>query len=384
MSDFNEFDFSGSTGAEIAKEASSAGDFEREVMFLSIKGDQASVQNGDNRVILRFVTDAKRQPWMGDRMSPFTLPWITVKQHSFLATRPRPPFLAEKARWPEKMGGGCRKDKVFAAKFNNQCILCDRGDKPSARTWALAIEREQVFENGQMVGIRDKTREVFDHDAEGNPIVLSEDNEGKKTYKMKTVPAWIVVNQGWKNFFGPLDGTSSYFGGVLGRDWLIQRQGTKADDTSYSFIGLDPQRIEGDFAEALGVAPGTNYDMGLVVQQQDGHAVPLMEVLYPDMPDLRRLVADRVSDNYIGRYFDPNWFPPDFDPSKAPQQGQQGQQGVQNGYQPTGGIQNAGQPQQPQTPTAPAPQGAAPGDGSTADNLAALRARIGGGQAASQ
>lgn len=370
MSDYTEFDFSGSTGAEVAKEASQAVDFQREIEFLSIKGDQKAVQNGTNRAVVRFVTENERRPWMGARMSPFTLPWITVKQH-YAPTRPKPPFANEKQRWPEKMNGVCRKDKIFAAKFPN-CLLCDAGHKPSSRTWALAIEREPVVSGGQIVGYQDKTREVFDTDAEGNLIVLKESGD-KKEYQMKTVPAWVVVNMGWKNFFGPLNGTASYYQSVLGRDFVIQRQGTGPDDTTYSFIALDATRIEGEFAEALGVADGAPYDMGLTIKtDEQGNNISLMEVLYPGMPDLRKIVSERVSESYYGRWFDPNWFPPDFDPSKAQQGAQQGQ--VQNGYTPTGGIQN-GQPSQPAAPVAPAPQGQ-PGGGTSSDALAALRARV--------
>lgn len=380
--DMDEFDFTGSMGAEVAKEANKGGgDFQREVMFLTLKADAASVAQGKDKAIVRLVTEYERKPWMGTATTPHSLPWITVKQH-YAQTKQKPPYAREGAQWPAKMYCVCRKDRVFAKKYGGACHVCDvLGVKASDRTWALGIEREQVVENGRIVGIRDKTREVLDFDDDGKPIVLREDSEGKKEYKKKVVPAWVILNFGWKNFFNALSGQAQYYQTILGRDYVIQRTGEGNNDTNYTFIGLDPITITGEWATSLGVAEGTPYDMGYVVGEIEGRSIPLSEVLYPDMPDLRRIVAERTSDDYYGRWFIPGWVPEGFDPN-AQKEGQQGvQSGVQQGYQP----QQQTAPAQPQAPATPDSASAPTGEsGPSMSALDALRARVQGGAPAQQ
>lgn len=377
MSMIDEFDFSANEGASVAKEANKGGDFQKEIEFLSLKGDEASINQGLDQAIIRLVTEYERKPWMTSNTAQ-SLPWITVKQH-YAPTKQRPAYAREGSRWPEKMYVGCRKDKVFSKKFNGQCLVCEQGHKPSDRTWALAIEREQIIENGRPVGMRDKTREVLVFGEDGKPIVVKEGPDGKKEYQKKIVPAWVVLNFGWKNFFNALSGQASYFQTIMGRDYVVKRTGSGNNDTNYTFIPLDPIKIEGQMATDLGVNQGTPYDMGYIVGTVDGRDVPLSELLYPDMPDLRKIISERVSDDYFGRWFTPGWVPEGFDPSAqgntggGQSQGVQG--GVQSGYQPTGGVQ------QPPAPTTPAPQqqGSA-GGAATTSALDALKARVQSGK----
>lgn len=369
MTDYNvdEFDFSAAEGATVAAESNKGGDFEREIMFLSLKADEASVRQGKHQAIIRLVTEHERKGWMVAN-TPQSLPWITVKQH-YAPTKQKPPYAKEESNWPAKWSAVCRKDRVFAKKYNDNCYLCDQKIKGGDRTWALAIEREQVIEGGKVVGIRDKTREVFDRDENGELIVLREDGDNKE-YQMKTVPAWLVLNFGWKNFFNALDGQAKYFGTILGRDYVVSRSGTGNNDTNYTFIGLDPITITGEWAQQLGVPEGTPYDMGHVVGEVEGRSIPLSEVLYPDMPDLRKIVAERTTDDYYGRWFVPGWLPEGFDPNKAQSGGGAVQGGIQTGYQP--------QPQQqqaPVTPDAPAQQGSE----MPMSALDTLKARVQGG-----
>lgn len=367
----DEFDFSGSTGAAVAKESNKGGDFQREVQFLALDASESGVSEGRDRGIFRFVTDHERKPWMdGFGNTKYNFAWITTTMH-YARTKQRPEYVKEGARWSEKMWAVCRKDKIFRAKYHDQCILHDQQQKASDRTWALAIEREQVIENGQIVGIRDKMREVLEFDADNKPIVLSQEGD-KKTYKKKWVPAWTVMNLGWKNFFSPLNGQASYFQTVLGRDFFITRQGMGPNDTVYSFIPLDPIQMGGEWAQQAGVPEGTVYDLGMVVgQAENGRPIPMMERLYPDMPDLRRIIAERTSDDFYGRFFIPGWLPKDYDPSKsnagAPQASgwaptggvQQGQMGNLQPGQQQGGVQQGYQPPvtpQPQATVVPQPQ----------------------------
>lgn len=366
VDDYTDYDFEKSGGAEVAKESSKAGDFEREIMFLSLKGDAASVAAGKNRMLLRFVTDFQK-PRPDEASSKFNLPWITANEHNFLNTKPRPDWLPEKMKWSAKMTLGCRKDKIFIKKFGGACYGCDvLKAKASAKTWALGIEREEVRdESGNLIGLRDKMRKVFDRDAEGNPIVIGEEN-GKKKYQMKDAPAWIVMNQGWKNFFANLNGQAGYFGTILDADWLVTRTGEGADDTVYSFVRVGEQVIppEGyvvgdiDLSAAYG---GQKFDLRLP---------GLMETLYPDMPDLRRIIAERVRQDIIDRYFVPGWVPPAEELARYQQQGQQ------SGGQSSGG--GAAPMMMSSNPSQPAPQGGTAEVPS--DAMAALKARIAGGQ----
>lgn len=374
---YDEYDFSGSMGASVAKEANKGGDFAREVEFLTLKADAASVAQGKDQAIVRLVTEYERKPWMGEAITPQSVPWITVKQH-YAPTKPKPEYAREGATWPQKMYAVCRKDKVFTKKFGDNCHICNGGNKPSERTWALGIEREQVIEDGRIVGIRDKTREVLAFDAEGKPIVIGDPNAEKKEYQKKTVPAWVILNFGWKNFFNALSGQAAYYQTILGRDYVIKRTGEGNNDTNYTFIGLDPITITGEWATSLGVPEGTPYDLGFTVAQAEGRGIPLSELLYPDMPDLRKIVSERVSEDYYGRFFIPGWVPEGFTPGQ--QQGQA--QGVQNGVQ-QGYTAPAGQPSQPAAPVTPQPTGDAPA-GPAVSALDALRARVQGGAPAQQ
>src|SRR5689334_1025288 len=287
------FNFGGSMGAEKAKEANKGGDFAREVEFLSLKADEGSVAQGKNMVVMRFATDFRRH-FPNEPVSKFDLPWITAGQH-YAATRPKPDWAKKEARWPEKMSGGCRKDPIFTAAYPSGCLLCQRGLKPSNRTWALGIEREEIVENGQRVGFKDKTREITATDEQGNFIEESRDGD-KVTYKKITVPAWTVMNFGWKNLFGPLNGQASYFGTLLDADWLITRTGMGNDDTLYTPVRVGETYLkEGN---EYGLPAGTKYDLGMVLGQENGRSITLAEALYPNMPDLRQIIADRVSDEY--------------------------------------------------------------------------------------
>lgn len=379
-----EFDFTGSMGADVAKESGKGGDFQRELEFLSLRADQASIAQGKDQAIIRVVTEYEMKPHMAQatpETRKFSLPWITVAQH-YAPTKQKPPYAKDGQRWPEKMYAVCRKDKVFAKKFNNQCPICETGNKNPTRTWALAVEREQVIEDGRVLGIRDKMREVSVFGPDGQPVVEKVESDGKKVYAKKWVPAYLILNFGWKNFFNALAGQASYYKTVMGRDYVVKRTGTDNNDTNYAFIPLDPIMLGPD--NPWGVQGGTPYDLSLVIGEENGRPVTLLEKVYPDLPDLRKIVADRTSEDYYGRWFIPGWLPEGFDPNA--QQNQSGQQGVQTGYMagytPQGGQQQGQQqgyqPQQPQAPVTPDPQGQPQQTGPNPDALANLKARMTG------
>lgn len=299
----DEYDFSGSQGAETAQEEMKGGDFAREVEFLRLDGSQSGIAQGKNQILARFLTNMV-QPPAGTAMSKFNLGWMTVASH-FAPTKPKPPYVDEKRKWPARMSAGCRKDKIFVKRFNDQCYLCDTlGSKPSKRVWALAVERKEVRDNqGNILGYLDKTREVFDTDENGDFIVLSE-KDGKKEYQKKEVPAYILMEQGWKNFFQVLQGQAQYHG-LMSQDWLISRTGTDNNDTSYAFIRIAEQNI-----------PAEN-PWGLAPQKYDLATPEVIQAVYPDMPDLRETLINRVSEETLGRYFVPGWVPEGWTPDQA-------------------------------------------------------------------
>lgn len=362
--EYADLDFEQSGGAEVAKASSKSGDFEREIEYLGLKGDEAAKASGRDRILMRFVTDF-RKPRPDEASSKFNLPWITANEHGFLNTKPRPDWVPEGQKWSAKMTLGCRKDKIFIKRFGGKCYGCDvLKAKASAKTWALGIEREEVrSEDGATIlGFRDKTRKVFDRDENGDLIVLSEEN-GKKKYQMKDAPAWVVMNQGWKNFFGNLNGQAGYFQTILDADWLITRDGTEADNTVYSFVRVSEQVIPPEGYVVNG------YDLSAAYggQKFDLRLPGIMEALYPDMPDLRHIIAQRVSEDIINRYFVAGWVPPEVAEKAAGGNAQQGQTG--GGAPPMMMSTN---------PSQPAPQGGTSEPASA--QMEALKARISGQQ----
>lgn len=237
-------------GAEAAAEASKGGGNFAKTHFFGLEdGKQA---------ILRFITDAAD--------------WIVVDQHQMVPTKGKPD--GYEGNWPEKMGSVCRKDEAFSF---GECYICEfvvdgkKVKRPSARTWALACEREEVIEDGKIVGLRDKTREV----------TKKVDDKDVTTVEKSIV----VVNMGYKNFFGVLQGFAGHYGTVLDRDYIIQRKGA-GTDTVYTIIPLDP--IETDQGR---------FDL----------RNPEFAKRYETDLDLGEEVTSRASDEFYARFFDPRF-----------------------------------------------------------------------------
>lgn len=346
-----EYDFSESQGAEGAeKESASSGGFAREVEYLRLKGDPASKAKGEDSALVRFLTFQNPPP--GGQTDRYHLAWITVQQH-YAPTKPKPDYARENGNWPKKMSAVCRKDKVFSKRFNHQCLLDDAGNKSSAKTWALGVEREEVRnEEGRIIGIRDKTREVIARDENGEPIIESQSGDDI-TYARKTVPAFVVINQSWSNFFGPLSEVAKYYRDqsdhdpLLDSDWRIIRSG---DDTSttYTFVRVDGRQPMPE-GNPFDLAAGTPYDLGIP---------GLMEKVYPEMPDLRRSISRLVSEEFYGFWFVPGWSPPEKEGQKKKQKAQSG-----------GGYMAASTPATPDSGGTAEPTG---------DALAALQQRVSG------
>lgn len=347
--DLDGFDFSGSGGAEAAREAfkNAQTGFDR-LDFLSIDGSPAAVSAGTNFAILRFLNDHAASA------DGSVLPWITVQQHSMVPTKPKP--ADHEGTWPAKMGAVCRNDKIFKARYGD-CYIESMAPEPgkktrnaSPRTWAIAVLREEVHGTqemvdagqipatllGQVVGIRDKTKEVAETDADGKP-----------TGNTKIVKQYVKVNQGWKNFFAPIAGIAGRFKTVLDRDIYISREGMEQNNTVYNPISLDPIV----FPEGHKFA-GQVFDLRSAEQRAE---------FYPDMPDLRKVVAEQASNAYYNRFFVPN--------DRLYGNGE----GVTDRKAKAATPATAGTPATPAAaPAAPSTEQAAP----DADRLAALKARV--------
>lgn len=254
------------TGAEEAKKGSQRGAFARTNWF-SLDGDAGE------STILRFIDDADA--------------WITVDQHNFVSVKPAPE--GYEGNWPDKMGAICRNTKLDDGTplYDDECYLCDveppkrrekkGGDlkvvKPSSRTWARAIVREEVRDdNGDVLGYRDATEEIQPTDDDGNP-------KGDPIVQPKVV----VVNQGYKNFFAILQGYAGRFGTILDRDIYIKREGSGPDDTVYQMVPLDPLYLDDNV-----------YDL------RD----PELRKPYEEILDLEEVILERASEQFYARFFD--------------------------------------------------------------------------------
>lgn len=257
------FDFTGAMGGDAAEEAAKSTGGRR-----GNRADYWSVEDGQSD-ILRFLTDA--YPAESNPVA-----WITVRQHGFVPTKPKPADW--EGNWPSKMGAVCRNDKVFASRYGD-CPIDEmletegkhKGKKRLAmpRTWALAVRREEVIEDGRVVGIRTKTKEIK---------VGEKDSE-----ETKIVPDIVIVNMAWKNFFGPMQGFAGRYGTVLDRDYHITRKGSDAS-TAYQIVPLD----------VIEMGDGSKYDL----RRPD-----LFQDKFSDLPDLREIVAYQASDEYYNKFF---------------------------------------------------------------------------------
>jgi len=262
----------GSAAEQAEKEANVSSSGRRGPDFFGLKEDGEST-------VIRLLTDHDD--------------WIWVDQHSFVPTKPGP---KDAEKWPKSMTSVCRKDNAFEGHYSD-CYICDAKLKnsfgkvatPRIRVWALAIERELVrgdgsealggpAKQGVVIGVRDKVDEVDELGA-----------DGKATGNKLSYPRIIVINMPMKGFFSHLKAIHGLYGTVVDRDFQVTRSGT-GTDTEYKFAAIDPIR---DATGTNVVAPGTPaWDKYL-------QAVNEREI------SLEAIVADKATDEYYARFFDP-------------------------------------------------------------------------------
>lgn len=236
--------------------------------------------------------------------------WITVGMHVMAPTRPAPPGYTGK--WPEKMDATCRKDKQMAPFGYPDCYICDnykdnfdksKNAKPAYRTWTLCVVREEVVVNGMRVGYKDATREEIEMGPEGKAII--DPATGKA--KVEVVPDVRVVTFGYDPFFKVLKGHSIAYGTLLDRDYFIARGermvgSNKAAD--YTLSPLDrTNMVPGDASTPI-------WDLRPAALQAIGASLgaapeaSMLEMLYPNLPDIAGLLVERSADEYFHRFFD--------------------------------------------------------------------------------
>ena len=252
-------------GTEEAKEASKGAAFAKTHYF----GLDSNPSSPNNQAILRFLTDYTDL--------------IVVDQHSNVPTKPQPSNY-EGTSWPSHMGAVCRKDPALSGMFPD-CYICDNlvdgksVKRASARSWAYAVLREEVIEDGQVVGLKDTLREVADVDA-----------DGKATGETHMEKAIVVVNMAYRNFFSVLEGFGKHYGTILDRDYLIRRNGD-GTSTTYSVIPMDP----------ILTSDNKVFDLRL----------PEFADRYQPSESLDKVVLDRASDDFYARFFDRRVAAPD-------------------------------------------------------------------------
>lgn len=223
--------------------------------------------------------------------------WFKVAMHSGVSTKPAPADMDDKSKWPKQMSSVCRYDRqfknpIFAELFATpNCYVCDNklpgwGGKvarPSNKTWAIAVERVQIFGDGTdaLGGPSKKGKVVGYGDVTEEYEVRDEDNKGTGVKAFR--PKIVVIKQSWSNFFASIHYVAVTLGAdERGRDFAVRRNG-EGKDTEYHVVPLDP---------TPDLAPGTpawqRYD-----EEIARRGIDLSEIIFKD-----------ASDDHIARWFD--------------------------------------------------------------------------------
>ena len=205
--------------------------------------------------------------------------WPYVAQHGFMPTKAKPSNLKEEQKWPKSMPAICQNDPALLDRPGmGDCYLCKapqyqgndqfgkKMSKTSIRAWALCCLREEVKEDGKVVGYKDKLIEV-------------EEKEGAK----KLVRDIQVLNMSTRNFFSHFTSMFHIYGTVCDRDYVIQRR-NEGKDTDYPPVPLD---------KIPGHEPGS--------ESWAAYAESMRE----QGIDLAEIMLERCSPEYFAKFFIP-------------------------------------------------------------------------------
>jgi len=238
------------------------------------------------KILARFLTDVPE--------------WVSMDIHSFVPTKPRPENFDGKV-WPEKMNAVCRRSLVKNLKdptgpnipWHQDCYICDhpyidnfskKPATPKSRTYSLILLREAVLDpdTGVRLGFKTVTREVAVMNADG------------KTPDIITVPALVICQFAWANFYQAIAEFAAVYGTVCDRDIHITRKNFDKD-TEYLSIPDDP--IAGLDARD----PEYLAKFGIIVK--DGRKTYQG---YARHFNIFRIIGEQSSTDYYDRWFDPS------------------------------------------------------------------------------
>jgi hypothetical protein len=243
-----------------------------------------SLKDGKS-IVLRFLNDLYPNDKPIGPGNPVSV--ITIDMHSTMPTKAAPKRKdgEDTGKWPTRMSAACRNDRLFRpankpARYPNGCTFCKlKGEdgkplRPRPSTFALAQVRKEVTE-GNTTYYVDQMRKV-----------AFRDDDGEVTEEFE-VPEIVVVQQGKKNFWDPMKTAAGKKRTILACDYVITRTGSGQNDTEYAPEYLDPTEIEIDGK----------------VMPYDLRNPEIMQAVYPDLPDLRQVVARLAGPAYLGKFF---------------------------------------------------------------------------------
>lgn len=217
----------------------------------SSRAEYLRIEEGES-VIVRFVPQ------------PDGVEIFSVLQYNYIPTKQPPAWWndgGKTRKWPQRISAVCRLDEGLEGKYSDD-PLRDMGESPSPRVWAWCVLREEVMEDGRVVGVRDVKETV--------------ERDGQKVESK----AFRMVNQAHSNFFNLLRPYSQRYGTLVDRDYQI----TRVDRNSYAFLPLD--KIEG-------------HDL------RDPEVYAMYEPPFPLYQEVHRL----ASDEFYALFIDPNRTP---------------------------------------------------------------------------
>jgi hypothetical protein len=192
--------------------------------------------------------------------------WVSILVHSFIPRKARPAELDEKAKWADTMWGICQGDKAFRLRDGSgqiiepaafepgygECYIdtapqyagVSQGftkdlSKPKRRVYGIFAECEPVKEDGTVAapgerGVRFREKLMEWKDSSGETV---------------TVPALVLVNQAWDNFYGAVKAAS-----YMGPDTVCDKVFTiKRTDMDYTIVPAwtDPEWASGKLAQTF-------------------------------------------------------------------------------------------------------------------------------------
>lgn len=291
--------------------------------YLKSEGDVA---------VLRFLEESKD--------------WRKVPTHKFFPTKPEPED--NEGKWPDQMPAVCRLGKL-SNRFPQGCAIhisgytgkFKKGSSSEDVRYTLAVEREQYEENGRKL-YRDKEIEVPAFDMETGEFI-----EGETL----TLPSIVMVAETMWHMMSALKGVGEALGSLCTQDIRLKR-------------------IKNPSGQGQIITPVAVGDNGVIPGSEHWEGYQLAQKLWkPGGLVLNREILYRASDDYWNHFF----LMPD---GRTWKQHDIERGGDPTSHSPQGSKKSSGGSSSSGGGSSYAPTSTAQPD---ADKLAAMRARISGG-----